>query len=338
MNRIGIGIIGCGKVVTAIHLSALRRTGVARVVAVADPIEERCRRVAGLVACAASDWRQILQNDAVQAVLICSPSAHHAECAIHALGHGKHIYVEKPLASTLADAEAVLQAWQGSNLVATVGFNYRHHPLFMKVRDLVTSGKLGRLTGAQSVFTSGGQWIHEWKRKRASAGGVLLDLAGHHIDLVHFVLGQRVCAVSARVASRYSEQDTAWLRMTLQDGTVVQSFFSLYGTDANRFDIYGESGRASLDYLRKTLQIVHPPQSSRIRRALKTVGNELSRVRGVFPASDSSYAAAFSQFISAVANGGGRVTPDLADGLLVSKVIDAAERSAATGRDIPVLL
>ena len=81
----------------------------------------------------------------------------------------------------------------------------------------------------------------------------LFDLAMHHIDLIHYVLQQPVAEVSAQLASTNSEHDTAWLRMTLQNGIVVQSFFCLYGTDTNRFEIFGESARLTVDYVAKNI-------------------------------------------------------------------------------------
>ena len=335
MNSVRLGVIGCGKVACRIHLPALRRVRGAKVVAVADPVPARLAegaQLAGGVA-AFADWKELLRQDTVEAALICTPSALHAECALAALAARKHVYVEKPLASNLSQAESVLRAWEPAGLVGMTGFNYRHHPIYQKMREIVASGTLGQVIAVRSCFTSAGEWIDEWRKARSLGGGVLLDLAGHHIDLAQFVLGQRVCEVSARVASLRSEQDTAWTHMTLENGVPMQSFFSLRGTDSNRFEIYGESGRATVDYLAGTLEIVSPGRRKLAQRVTAVLGQGWSRFKhGLAGERDPSYALAFSTFVNAIADGRQRIAPDLRDGFHVLQVIDAAEQSAATGQ------
>lgn len=335
MNSVRLGVIGCGKVACRIHLPALRRVRGAKVVAVADPVPARLAegaQLAGGVA-AFADWKELLRQDTVDAALICTPSALHAECALAALAARKHVYVEKPLASNLSQAESVLRAWEPAGLVGMSGFNYRHHPIYQKMREIVASGTLGQVIAVRSCFTSAGEWIDEWRKTRSLGGGVLLDLAGHHIDLAQFVLGQRVREVSARVASLRSEQDTAWTHMTLENGVPMQSFFSLRGTDSNRFEIYGESGRATVDYLAGTLEIVSPGRRKLAQRVSAVLGQGWSRFKhGLAGGRDPSYALAFSTFVNAIADGRQRIAPDLRDGFHVLQVIDAAEQSAATGQ------
>ena len=335
MSPVTLGIIGCGKVVSDIHLDALRRVRQATVSAVADPVEERrcqaARRCGG--AAAFSDWRDLLEQSDVQAVLICTPSDDHAECAIQAFARRKHVYLEKPIATSPAQAGTVLRAWEGTGLLGMMGFNYRQHPLFVRVRETVNSGRLGSILGVQSSFTSSGTWIHDWKKKRSSAGGVLFDLAVHHIDLVHYVLGQPVAEVSAQLASRHSEHDTAWLRMTLQNGIVVQSFFCLYGTDTNRFEIYGESARLTVDYVARTFEIVTRGGRKPVQRIANVLGHEASRLRNALGSRrDPSYGRALATFVNAIASGDHQIQPDLCDGLRVSLVVHAAEHSAESGR------
>jgi predicted dehydrogenase len=335
MSLVKLGIIGCGKVVTCVHLDALRHVRHARVSAVADPVEEKRSQAARRCHGAASfaGWQELLEHGDVEAVLICTPSADHAECAIRAFAQGKHVYLEKPMAATLAQAEEVRQAWKKTDLVGMMGFNYRHHPFFMQAREVVQSGRLGTILGVQSSFTSSGAWVHDWKRKRVSAGGVLFDLATHHIDLTHFVFGHSVAEVSAHVASNHSEQDTAWLRMTLQNGVMVQSFFSLYGTDTNQFEIHGESARLTINYVTKRFQITPRGQREPMQRIVGALGRETLRLKNVLATRrDPSYETAFVTFVNAIADGRRQVEPDLNDGLRVSLVIDAAEQSAATGQ------
>jgi predicted dehydrogenase len=335
MSIVKLGVIGCGKVVCRIHLGALQRVPGAKVVAVADPVAARRAEAARLAGGAAAfdDWEELLRDADVDAVLICTPSALHAECAVAALAARKHVYVEKPLAANLEQAESIVRTWEGTGLVGMSGFNYRHHPLYVKTREIVASGTLGQMIAVRSCFTSAGEWIDEWRKERSLGGGVLLDLAGHHIDLAQFVLGQRICEVSAQVASWRSEQDTAWTEMTLEDGVRMDSFFSLRGTDSNRFEIYGELGRLTVDHLAGMMEVVSRSGRKLTQRFTAILGQEWSRVRHALSGGrDTSYELAFSKFANAIANGNQRIAPDLHDGLRVSQVIEAAEHSAATGQ------
>ena len=339
MNFVRLGVIGCGKVVCRIHLGALRRVRGARVVAVADPVPARRAEGARLAggAAAFADWEELLRRTDVDAVLICTPSALHAECAVAALAAGKHVYVEKPLASNPAQAESVVRAWEATGLVGMSGFNYRHHPLYLRARKVVASGNLGQVIAVRSCFTSAGEWVDAWRKERSLGGGVLLDLAGHHIDLAQFVLDEPICKVSARIASWRSEQDTAWTEMTLEDGVLMHSFFSLRGTDCNRFEIYGESARLTVDHLAGTVEIVARGRRKFSKRVTRALGLGWSRLRhGLAGGRDPSYELAFSKFVNAITHGDQRIAPDLHAGFRVSQVIEAAEHSAATAQKWPV--
>jgi predicted dehydrogenase len=121
--------------------------------------------------------------------------------------------------------------------------------------------------------------------------------------------------------------------MTLQNGVVVQSFFCLYGTDTNRFEIYGESARLAVDYVARTLQIAARGQRKPVQRIAGVLGHEASRLKNALTTRrDPSYETALAAFVNAIASGRRQIQPDLSDGLRVSLVVDAAERSAATGQ------
>ena len=332
MNCVRLGVIGCGKVVSRIHLDALRRVPEAKVVAVADPVPERRSQAAARAgrAAAFADWRELLAYPQLDAVLICTPSAQHSECALAALALRKHLYIEKPLAADPAQAELIVRAWERSGLVAMTGFNYRHHPLSRRLREVVRSGALGRVMTVRSTFTSAGAWVDDWRKARHMGGGVLLDLAGHHVDLASFVLEQRICEVSARLASFHSEQDGAWITAKFEDGPAMQSFFSLCGTDCNRFEVYGEDARLSLDYFSGTLAVVS--RGSGLSERIFSAGRlAASRLKHALTAGrDTSYQAAFSHFVAGILRRQ-PVGPDLYDGLQVAQVVAAAEASAASG-------
>jgi predicted dehydrogenase len=121
----------------------------------------------------------------------------------------------------------VLVAWWRAGVVGMVGFNYRFNALYQATRLHIQSGRLGELVGVRSVFSSAARDLPAWKRTRQDGGGVLPDLASHHVDLVHFFFGQAVRDVFAGLWSQRGDGNSAMLQLRLADGLQIQSFFSL---------------------------------------------------------------------------------------------------------------
>ena len=150
----------------------------------------------------------------------------------------KHVYLEKPLATNIEDAKRV-QFWRGrkAKAVGMIGFNYRFNSHYAEIRRCIESRELGELVSARSVFSSSDRNLAPWKQRRVTGGGVLLDLASHHIDLARFLFGQDVAEVLAQVWSQKSEGDSAFLELRLANGLKVQSFFSLCSIGEDSFKI-----------------------------------------------------------------------------------------------------
>lgn len=341
VDRLKVGVIGCGDIVRSVHLNILTSLSSVEVVALAEPdprrLGEANRQAPGAFTCAS--YQDLLKRSEVEAVMICAPPALHAEVAVAAFKQGKHVYLEKPLATNLADAQGVLTAWRQAKVVGMMGFNYRFNPLYEAMRQQIRSGRQGSLVSARSVFSTPVRPLPVWKQTRSSGGGVLLDLACHHVDLVRFFFDQEVRRVSADVRSQRAEQDTAFLQLQLQDGLSIQSFFSLSAVDEDRFEIYGQAGKLTVDRYRSwDVEIVEAGRtSSRIRRItkkLKAFVNApylLKKLRS--PWHEPSYREALARFVSAT-RGRDRASPDLLDGYRSLEVICAAEESAQTGRSV----
>ncbi|MBM3888539.1 MAG: Gfo/Idh/MocA family oxidoreductase [Verrucomicrobia bacterium] len=249
MPVLKIGLIGCGHIGRVVHLNILRRLPQVEVVALAETDAERRQAACRLAprAAAFADYQELLARRDVDAVVISLPNALHVEAAIAALQHGKHVYLEKPLAINLDGGRRLLEVWRGSGRVGTMGFNYRFNPLYEEVGRLIQAGRLGEILSVRSVFTTPTRLLPEWKQTRQSGGGVLLDLASHHVDLVRFWFGREVREVSATVRSQRWEADTATVELRLANGLVVQSSFSLSAVDEDRFEIHGRAGNLRVD-------------------------------------------------------------------------------------------
>ncbi|MGA4838650.1 Gfo/Idh/MocA family protein [Streptomyces sp. G45] len=156
-------------------------------------------------AAAETDWRALIARDDVDLVDICTPGDSHAEIAIAALDAGKHVLCEKPLANTVAEAEAMLAAAERARArgqMAMVGFNYRRVPALSLARDMVAAGRLGALRHVRLTYLQ--DWLVDpdfpltWRLRRERAGsGALGDLGAHIVDLAQFLTGEPIAGVSA---------------------------------------------------------------------------------------------------------------------------------------------
>ncbi|MEV7084916.1 Gfo/Idh/MocA family oxidoreductase [Streptomyces sp. NPDC093085] len=156
-------------------------------------------------AAAETRWRALIARDDVSVVDICTPGESHAEIAIAALEAGKHVLCEKPLANSVAEAEAMVRAAREARArgqVAMVGFNYRRVPAITYARKLIEEGRIGALRHVRATYLQ--DWLADpaapltWRLKREQAGsGALGDLGAHIVDLVRYLSGEELVGVSA---------------------------------------------------------------------------------------------------------------------------------------------
>ena len=151
-----------------------------------------------------TDWKRLITRDDVQLVDVCTPGDTHAEIAIAALEAGKHVLCEKPLANTVAEAEAMAEAARraaASGVRAMVGFTYRRVPAVALARQLVAEGRLGEVRHVRAQYLQ--DWIVDpefplvWRLQKDRAGsGALGDIGAHIVDLAQHVLGSSITGVS----------------------------------------------------------------------------------------------------------------------------------------------
>ncbi|MFD3733948.1 Gfo/Idh/MocA family protein [Streptomyces sp. NPDC058632] len=152
-----------------------------------------------------TDWRVLVERDDIDLVDICTPGDSHAEIALAALAAGKHVLCEKPLANTVAEAEAMAEAAEQARQqgrLAMVGFNYRRVPAIALARRMVAEDRIGTLRHVRVTYLQ--DWLVDsafpltWRLRREQAGsGSLGDLGAHIVDLAQYLAGERLAGVSA---------------------------------------------------------------------------------------------------------------------------------------------
>jgi predicted dehydrogenase len=164
-----------------------------------------------------SDWREVVARDDVDLVDVCTPGDTHAEIAIAALEAGKHVLCEKPLANTVAEAEAMVAAAEAARrqgVRSMVGFTYRRVPAISLARQLVAEGRIGEVRHVRAQYLQ--DWIADpeaplsWRLDKARAGsGALGDIGAHIIDMTQFITGDRIAEVSGRLETFVKERPLA---------------------------------------------------------------------------------------------------------------------------------
>ncbi|MCE7859573.1 MAG: hypothetical protein DCC56_13520 [Anaerolineae bacterium] len=235
MKNIHIGLIGTGGMGKA-HATAFTNVplvfgnepGRPVLEIVADVDAKALERWAGEFGFArwTTNWRDVVEDPRVDVVDITTPNALHAEMAIAAAQAGKHIYCEKPLATTSADAARIVAAVEKSGVISIVGFNYLKNPAQAFARQLIESGDLGEITLFRGTFDqdflANPNIPFSWRMDRAQAGtGALGDLGSHTIAFAQFLVGDiaEVCGLNAiRIKERIVPASGSGYASTAQNG------------------------------------------------------------------------------------------------------------------------
>ena len=256
-NGLKVGLIGAGAISRA-HLPGYAASpDLVRLTAVYDLDPEAAERAAGAVggvAAAYADVAQMLAQAPIDAVDICVPHDQHARLAIAAAQAGKHVLLEKPMATSMADCRAILAACEAAGVTFMVAQNLRHVPSYQGVKALVDAGKLGAVwSGVIEEFLAHGssrrrREVRSWYSDGLVAGGgVFITQSTHHIDLFRYFFGEieRVSAATWTGHPDYTNgaEDSAVATLVFENGLNVQ----LRASNSARiermfFQIIGEDG------------------------------------------------------------------------------------------------
>jgi len=315
-----------------------------------------------------TDWKALVHRDDVDLVDVCTPGDTHADIAIAALRAGKHVLCEKPLANSVAEAEAMVAAAEQAPGMAMVGFTYRRVPAIQLARRLVADGRIGTVRHVRAQYLQ--DWIADptvplsWRLDRQRAGsGALGDIGAHIVDLAQFVTGEQVTGVSAVLETFVHERpvadsftglsgsasgdrtgpvtvDDAAIFLGRMSGGGLATFeatrFAYGRKNAIRLEINGSAGSLAFDF--EDMNVLHlfdatePAATAGFRRIVVTEP-EHPYVGAWWPAGHGlGYEHAFTHQVVDLVGGiasGTAPAPTFADGLQVQRVLDAVERSSA---------
>lgn len=245
-RQVGVGVIGAGNM-GRIHATNIA-TSIpnAKVVAVADVLEDRAKKLAADfgVTNIFADYLRLVENREVQAVVIATPAIQKPQIVKFATEVGKHIFCEKPIATTFHDAEQVLKMSQKSPAKFQVGYQRRFDPIHVKVKQKIDSEEVGSVVLVKSNTRDPLPDPAKWPDLKSS-GGIFFDTCTHDYDVVRWLCGSEVSRVEAEGSPRSQpDQHTVVTNLYLANGVVAQvdaSRMSSYGYDV-RVEVLGTKG------------------------------------------------------------------------------------------------
>jgi predicted dehydrogenase len=318
----------------------------------------------------AIDWKEVVRRPDIDLVDIVTPGDSHAAIAIAAAQAGKHVFCEKPLANTVAEAERMLEAVQKAGVRNMVAFNYRRVPAIAYARQLIDEGRIGRIYHFRARYLQ--DWIMDpnfplvWRLDKNAAGsGPMGDLGAHIIDLARYLVGDfdEVTGMAETFIKErpLAESSDAGLgarggatkgQVTVEDaaafvtrftngamGTFEVTRFAGGNRNANTFEINGSKGslRFNLERLNELefLDLTQPSTEQGFRDLMITDGAH-PYMAAWWPAGhiigwEHTFTHEVRDLMAAIA-GKTEVHPDFLDGLRVQQVLDAVERAANSRR------
>lgn len=311
------------------------------------------------------DADRILSDPKIDVVNVCTPNALHYEQVKKALLAGKHVYCDKPLATTVADAEELARLADKAGVTAQMCLNYRFLTATQRARQLVEEGFLGDITCFSAVYRHSGSVDPNkpmgWKQDAAmGGGGVLFDLGSHALDLMYWLLGpfQAVQAMTRVLYPQRPAPDGTMVPVTAEDhvvitarmengatGTVEATKIATGTNDELRFEIYGTKGAMAFNLMEPSWLWVF---DNRVPEAPLGGMRGFTRVEcvqrypapgGAFPSSKSTigwergHVHSLYSFVDNVMNGRPG-SPSLADGAYIQRVMEAVYQAAREGREV----
>ncbi len=214
MDKIKIGIVGAGYI-GGVHASVLVRDERVTVEMICDLDTERANRLAkSSGAAVASDFRQLVGD--CDAVFVTTPNTKHTELAIYAANAGKHVFCEKPLATNLQDAQAVLTAAEASDRVFQVGHNRRFAPVYARLKELLAGENAPH--SAHVKMNRGELQKPEWVGDPSITGGFLYETTIHMFDMMRFLFGDVVELHAIGSQHEYPETDDFSVMLRFENG------------------------------------------------------------------------------------------------------------------------
>jgi len=266
MTPLTVGIIGAGRIGKIHAENILYKIQKAQLYKMVDPHVDSTWAEKHNVNLSNDDYKSLLNDDAIDAVIICSPSTHHTQHIIDAAAAGKHVFCEKPIALDPEKITAAINAAERAKVKLQVGFNRRFDPSFARLKEFINNNEIGKLRTLH--ITSRDPEPPSLEYVKAS-GGLFFDMAIHDFDMARFLVGSEVVAVSASgmvavdpAIKKCGDIDTAVIILHFANNVMAvinNCRECAYGYD-QRVEVFGSHGSAFAENNRCTNTILKTKQ------------------------------------------------------------------------------
>ncbi len=254
MTKLKMGIIGAGKIAQVLHAPNIHKSKFAELIAITDVDESRLLKFKEDYPYinTYTDYKKMLAEEELDAVSVCVSNNFHAAVSIDALNSGKNVLVEKPMATSSAEASDMIKVSKDQNKVLMVDHLQRFFPHHQKAKEIVSAGILGEIRAVKAMFGHAGpenwsptaSWFFQ---RQKSAFGSLADLGIHKIDIIRYVTGlefQKCVALTNTLEKHADVEDIAMGIFQLSNGALAEITASwvTHGLEENYLIIYGSSG------------------------------------------------------------------------------------------------
>ncbi|MDE2590078.1 MAG: Gfo/Idh/MocA family oxidoreductase [Patescibacteria group bacterium] len=210
--KIKVGIIGSGRMGER-HADAYSHLSDVELVGFSDSVTEKSELLAKKFKKKSFSMEEMLDDKSIDAIDVCTPNSFHAQNAILSLKSGKHVLVEKPMATNLADCDKMIEQAKKSKLILMVGHTYRFYPSSLKAKEIIDSGEIGSIRLVLEYSIDPGQIpgkgkTPDWAMKKEMGGGVFFD-AIHAVDKLRFWLNSEVSSVSVPIMDKIDDSSSA---------------------------------------------------------------------------------------------------------------------------------
>ncbi len=339
--------MGCGEIVRTRHLPALLKVNGCDVTGLADIDSSKLDLLKDLYPAATRYSRNddLITSSQVDVVAVCGPPEMHSQAVIAALQAGKHVFVEKPLAMSLEECEAISRAATLSGRQILTGMNMRWHRLAVLARSFIAAGELGEITAVRSLFAVPHRrvYMEGWRAAPDRGGDLVNDLAVHHLDLWMHLLGSRFESVFASYAFSSQNAESAAIHLKLENGISADLRLVSGAAADNRLELYGSKGSLLVDFYRYDGLVFtpkdHTPGSLKFRlsNSLRSALQLPGAVRRMRQGGETllSYREMWQDFVDGIA---GKKTVDfnLQDSIHVIQSASASLASMRTGQVVRV--
>jgi xylose dehydrogenase (NAD/NADP) len=247
-RKVKWGIIGSASIAHRAVIPGIQQSELNEVYAIASRDEDKAQRAADQhgISKAYAGYESLLEDDAIDAVYIPLPNHLHKEWTIRAAEAGKHVLCEKPIALTSKEAEQMANACSNAGVLLSEAFMYRHHPRYQMIRDVISSGEIGKVRGIYSNFTfNNAENKSNVRYRREWGGGSLYDVGCYPINAARLLLGSEPEAVTVQALFSAEHDDVDMMAAGLiefPDSVSLTFDCGMWAAFRNRLEVVGTDG------------------------------------------------------------------------------------------------